>query len=377
MSRRGENIRKRKDGRWEARYKKAGWSQGKTVYGSVYGDTYREVKEKRQKLLQQQTQELAAKDGCIRFKELLQKWEDNNQIQLKAATVYRYRYLIHTHILPELGELPVEELTGTIINTFINNKFQQGRLDGKGGLSAAYVRSIALVIDAALRFGVSEGMCGSHDFSIKKPALPVKELSTLSRENQLKLEKSLLTDMNGTKLGIYISLYTGLRIGEVCALAWEDIDLKNGIIHVRHTIARVTNREGGKASTRLILDQPKTFSSLRTIPICSKLTKILKAYVANAPSKYVISSSFDFVSPRTYEYRYQKLLKENNIPHINYHVLRHTFATRCIEAGVDVKSLSEMLGHANVAITLNTYVHSSLELKRSQLEKLVSFFGDV
>lgn len=311
-------------------------------------------------------------DGNLKFRELIERWEANNQIQLKASTVYRYHYLIDTHILPELGEKTLKEITGTTINTFLMGKLQNGRLDGKGGLSGAYVRSIMLIINSALKFGASEGMCESLNTPIKKPALPMKELAVLSKQQQAQLEKALLTDINETKIGIYISLYTGLRIGELCALTWNDIDLKKGVLYVRHTVARIQGHEENGRATLLVIDRPKTMSSLRSIPICSALAEVLKRYAVRRTSEYVISSSAGFVSPRTYEYRYRKLLKENNIPYVNYHAIRHTFATRCIEVGVDVKSLSEMLGHANAAITLNTYVHSSMELKRVQLEKLIS-----
>ena len=187
---------------------------------------------------------------------------------------------------------------------------------------------------------------------------------------QNKLENYLLQDIDETKLGVYMSLYTGMRIGEICALSWEDVDLQNRVIYVRHTVVRIRTEEDGKVITKQIIDRPKTNASLRCIPICSSLLNVLGSYAEHSRSEYVVSNNPQFVLPRTYEYRYSRLLKLSNIPHINYHALRHTFATRCIESGVDVKSLSEILGHANVSITLNTYVHSSIELKREQLEKL-------
>lgn len=150
--------------------------------------------------------------------------------------------------------------------------------------------------------------------------------------------------------------------------------MQNHIIKVRHTVARVKNSDArfGNSSC-LILDTPKTAASTRDIPISSALLPILTIINNQSSSKFVVSNSESFLSPRTFEYRYHRLLEESGIASINYHALRHTFATRCIEAGVDVKSLSEMLGHANVGVTLNTYVHSSMELKRTQLEKLITF----
>lgn len=172
-------------------------------------------------------------------------------------------------------------------------------------------------------------------------------------------------------MGVLLSLRAGLRIGEVCALSWEDVDLSKEVIHIRHTVARVDSTEAGR-KTKLILDAPKTASSERYIPICSDLLTVLKRIRSGGSSGFVVSGSEYFVSPRTFEYRYHTLLKAAKVSSVNFHCLRHTFATRCIEVGVDVKSLSEILGHSSVSITMDTYVHSSIELKRAQIEKLRS-----
>lgn len=372
MPRRGENIRKRKDGRWEARYPSGVNEKGQKTYSSVYGDTYKEAKEKRNWVLQHNNFYPKVLSNNPLFSEILALWIADNRIHLKNATIYRYSYLIETHILPELGGIHVDQITSSTINAFLAKKLSDGRIDGRGGLSTAYVRSIMLVINSALQFATENRLCNPLLTQIHKPPLQSKELAVLSKDEQMKLESVLLTDMNETKLGIYISLYTGLRIGEICALSWEDIDIANRTIYVRHTLTRIRVNENGKTVTKNSIDTPKTKSSLRCIPICSTLVQVLNNYLPNVTSEYVVSNKAGFVSPRTFEYRYKKILKESKISFINYHGLRHTFATRCIESGVDVKSLSEILGHANVSITLNTYVHSSMELKRAQIEKLVA-----
>ena len=371
MPRRGENIRKRKDGRWEARYPSGVKEDGRKVYTSVYGATYREVKEKRYLATQTQSSRSDNKVDTLLFGDILQRWINDNQVRLKEATKYRYRYLIETHILPQLGNMKLNMISCTVINAFVAEKMNHGRIDGTGGLSAAYVRSIVQVINSALSFAAENKIDTPVPTRITKPALQPRELPILSKENQTKLENILLTDMDCTKLGVYISLYTGLRIGEICALRWEDIDLENQVIYVRHTVVRVKVDGQGSTVTTNVIDQPKTKTSCRCVPICSRLLLALQRYSPKTTSEYVVSKNRTFASPRTFEYRYCRLLESNGIPHINYHGLRHTFATRCIEAGMDVKSLSEILGHANVTITLNTYVHSSMELKRTQLEKLV------
>ena len=372
MPRRGENIRKRKDGRWEARFPVGTDEKGRKRYSSVYAESYREVKEKRNAAIQRMNMTLKEADSDLPFRDILQSWIEHNRIRLKASTVYRYIYLAEAHILPSLGDMPISTVDSSLINSFVAEKVRCGRLDGKGGLSAAYIRSITLIISSSIKFAAENSLCSPISKRIVKPAPKSHELSILSIADQDKLERTLLLDMDETKLGIYLSLYTGLRIGEVCALSWEDIDLVNGLLCVRHTVSRVQYEENGKRHTKLLIDPPKTKSSLRKIPINTDLLKILKDMYPKAVSQYVVSKHDTFVSPRTYEYRYRKVLLESGLSHVNYHALRHTFATRCVEVGVDIKSLSEILGHANVSITLNTYVHSSMELKRSQLEKLVT-----
>lgn len=371
MSKRGENIHKRKDGRWEARYRKGRNSAGNIIYGSVYGKTYREAKEKLMAISATPEDTIKPINQEHNFKEILCLWMENNRIRHKGATIKKYQYLIDRHILPDLGNLKLSQITSTVINSFLTRKMENGKLDKSGGLSASYVRSIMLIINAALKFAADEEMCQPLKSPVYKPVSQNNEITVLQIDEQKRLETHLISEIAPTQLGILISLHTGLRIGEICALAWEDIDIENRIIHVRHTVARIKSTDFSEGnSSKLIIDAPKTKASNRDIPIPSVLLPILKSNCTAASSKYVVSDTKDFVSPRTYEYRYHRLLEKCGIESVNYHVLRHTFATRCIEAGVDVKSLSEILGHSNVSITLNTYVHSSMEMKRTQLEKL-------
>lgn len=373
MPRRGDNIRKRKDGRWEARYTKDDYEDPSKKYGSVYGRTYQEAKDKRDLILKQGQQQKPLSRGLL-FKDILEVWQDANRVRLKEASISRYQNLIDTHILPELGSKRMGQLNASAINRFLSTKLEKGRLDGSGGLSASYVRSITLVIGSAIRYGVAEGLCTPLLSPINKPSLPKKALSILSEKDQGLLEQELLDNINEEKLLIYLTLYTGLRIGEACALRWEDISLEAKLIYVRQTVSRVWYSENGKKHSKLVAGSPKTESSSRCIPICSKLYEIIKNFPYRKKHGYILSNhnSGSFVSPRTFEYRYKKILKTAKLEPVNYHTLRHTFATRCIERGVDIKSLSEILGHADASITLNTYVHSSIELKRMQLEKLAS-----
>lgn len=374
MSKRGDYIHKRKDGRWEGRYPQGRNAKGTIKYASVYGKSYREVKEKLSAISKTTANEIALKNQEKTFGQILQLWMENNKLRLKGGTINKYQNLIDSHILPELGSALICELDATNINKFLNKMLVSGKINGVGGLSPSYVRSMAIVINAAIKFAVDEGLCSPLKTSICKPVSEKKEFPVLDKKTQQQFETFLLKNLDLTKAGIFISLHTGMRIGEVCALSWEDIDLNQNVIHVRHTIARVRKSSfPSDSTTELIIDSPKTKSSSRDIPISSKLLPVILEIRQISSAGFVISENNSFVHPRTYETRYHKILEECNVEKINYHTLRHTFATRCIEAGVDVKSLSEILGHGNVSVTLNTYVHSSMEMKRNQLEKLYEF----
>lgn len=368
MPKRGENIHKRKDGRWEGRYIKARNENGKAIYNSVYGKTYREVKSKMSSIRNTDNKR-ESKETEKNFEDVILLWLATNRINYKGSTENKYQYLIKTHIIPELGKVKISKISTLMVNDFLNKKLQSGRLDKKGGLSSSYVRSMMLIINATLEFAVREQMRGQLNTPIYKPALRKQELKILSIKEQKRFEACLFCQTDETKLGILISLHMGLRIGEVCALTWENVDFKERILRIRSTVSRVIGESETKGS-HLVVDTPKTKASIRDIPIPSVLMTVLEKMNRCACSDFVISDKATFLSPRTFEYRFHKLLDECGIPSINYHALRHTFATRCIEVGMDVKTLSEILGHANVSTTLNTYVHSSMELKRDQMEKL-------
>lgn len=370
MARRTDNIHKRKDGRWEGRYKIGNTSTGKTKYRSVYGKTYTEVKNKMYDISVIATSAPTNRRD-LKLCELLNLWFNANSVKHKGSTENKYLWTMEKHIIPELGNLKLSQITSAVINDFLKRKLTSGRLDNKGGLSASTVKGILIIIDAALKYGVAEELCSPLKTPIYKPSQPKKQITILDKTEQLQIENSLTDDATITELGILISLHTGLRIGEVCALQWKDIDFKNRLIYVHHTLSRVRCKSGER-KTVYILDEPKTKNSKRSVPINSFLLPILEIAKEHSTSPFVVSENETFINPRTYEYRYHKAIKNCGIKRINYHALRHTFATRCIESGCDYKTLSEMLGHSSVKITMDIYVHSSIELKRSEIEKLVS-----
>lgn len=378
MPRKGENIRKRKDGRWEGRYIKTYNSLGKAVYGSVYARTYVDVKRKlieMNKLVLDHA--LPQKQQKVAFREVLYLWLENNKIKLKLQTYADYKYMIESHILPWVGSIYISDVDSNYINSFLTSKFNDGRLDGKGGLSTSYIKKLSFILCSALDFAVKENYCSPIRGDIIHPQNKKKELEVLSIAEQLILEQYIMTDFDERKLGVLLSLYAGLRIGEVCGLKWSDIDFQMQTIHVRHTVERIKNidADANDSKTKLVLGDAKTYSSDRIIPITPKLMSLLESYKQNKNMFLLRGNSYEYTDPRTYQYSFQGYLKSCKLRPINYHALRHTFATRCIESGMDIKSLSEILGHASVNITLNTYVHSSLEHKRNQLQAMSVYCG--
>lgn len=373
MSKRGENIRKRKDGRWEARIKIK--INGKVKYHSIYAYSYREAKEKKNAYLKNYSpspplSETAA--NKITMEQLLNAWIIDKELHLKKSTLLKYKTIITTHIVPEIGKVEVKELDTDIINKLLADKMKSGRKDGNKELSNSYVKTMSIIIASALDYAVTSGLRDPLRGKIAKPSVPKAKIVVLSKEDQYNLEKNISPSNSTTELGIIIALNTGLRIGELCALRWSDVDMINNIIHVKHSVIRVSAESSvnGNKKTKLIIDSPKSEHSIRDIPITQKLRHHLKTCIPVDSKNYILSNSTIFLSPRTFEYPFHKVLEACDIDSFNFHILRHTFATRCIESNVDIKTLSEVMGHSNVNITLNNYVHPSFDDKRSQLEKL-------
>lgn len=367
MGRRGESIFRRKDGRWEARYslgKDA--ATGKTKYRSVYGNTYSEAKEKRMQAMQKTY--ISQKNGG--FIEAVRKWLEEKEPGIKEQTYRRYQQCIDTHIIPYFGDVKCSAITQNTVDDFLKQKRLSGRLDGKGGLSQSTIRGMCIILQSILLFAYQKKMGIPEMIQIKKPRVEKKKISVLKPNEQKRLETVLLEVPTDTNLAIYLALHTGMRIGEICALHWSDIDWEECLLFVRSTVIR--NKKG-----QLVITSPKSETSQRAIPLTRQLVNLLAAEHERSCSEFVFSSprKDTFLNPRTLQYRFQTLLTRLGISRISFHALRHTFATRWIEFGMDVKSLSEVLGHAGVQITLDIYVHSSDKLKREAIEKLEGFSG--
>lgn len=307
-----------------------------------------------------------------RFSDVLDLWLMNHKFLIKKTTYDKYFNIIALHIKPNIGNISITEISIHDINYFLNDQLITGKLRHKEPLSSSYIKTMSFIIKSALNYANQENHCTLSTAKIIIPREYKKELIILSLQDQKKFEQYLSLDLNTSKLGVKLSLYLGMRIGEVCALRWEDIDFNNKTIYIRKTVSRINiYNANNPQKTSLELADVKSKNSYRLVPIPSCLLEDLIYFSKIKKSDYLISNkSNNFLDPRTFQYRFKNYLKKADIASINFHALRHTFATRCIEFGMDVKTLSEILGHSNVNITLNTYVHTSIESKRIQLEKI-------
>lgn len=372
MSKKGENIYKRKDGRWEGRYIRLYDENGKAKYGYVYGKNYSDVK---QRLLEKKAYsgsqaDMASKCSAL-YSEVLDAWLQSTRINIKESTYARYSYLIDTHIRSQLGKYQISKISTQLIEGFIENLLCCGRVDNNGGLSAKTVTDILTIVKSTIDYARYNNLvvsCNLSKLTIKKKD---KEMRVLCQSEQDNLIRVLMADMDLYKFGVLLSLYTGIRIGELCALQWEDLSITNSTLKVRKTMQRIQETNiGASSKTKIIITEPKSDCSIRDIPLPSFLVEIARQF-RDHPKAYILSGEQGkYIEPRTMQNRFKTYVKESGISDANFHSLRHTFATRCVEVGFELKSLSEVLGHSNVNITLNRYVHSSFELKYSNMNKL-------
>lgn len=306
------------------------------------------------------------------LEDISQLWLQNARNHLKEASYIKYRNILYNHILPEIGYLKLSELTTERIGAFVEIKLSDGRRDKKGGLKEKSTKDILTVLKQICVYAAQTGYevpCRFEQIKVRQNA---REVRILSRNEQELLGKYLFEDERLTKTGVLLSLYMGLRLGEVCALRREHIIYGERVLRVRLTMQRIQDPklDGGRR-TKIIVTEPKSQKSVRDIPIPPILLERLLALQRLPDDAYLLTGSAEkFIEPRTMENIFKRYLQECRMDAVNYHALRHTFATRCIERGFDVKTLSEILGHANVNITLNRYVHSSIERKRENMQKL-------
>ena len=369
MPRKGENIYKRKDGRWEGRYIKERSLEGKAIYGYLYASSYRDLKSKMaqvnkcEKNIQKQN---VSGTQTMKFKEIAQEWKLSVAPHLKESTNVKYDNLLRLYILPLLGEQSLSSLSHEIIEIFCNNLLTKGGSKGTG-LSPKTVSDCLILVRGILQYATKKGnICLYNARTVTVKQHP-KEMRVLSHNEQEILCQYLYKNLNERNIGILICLFTGLRIGEICALKWSDISLSEQTIYVHTTMQRIHDQNGTDKKTKILISTPKSVCSIRIIPLPDNLIRILTSYKRSSDAYVLSGEKNKYIEPRTLQNHFQRVMKNCSIDRVNYHCLRHTFATRCIELGFDIKSLSEILGHANINITMNRYVHPSMELKRKNM----------
>ena len=300
----------------------------------------------------------------MKYIDWLTQWLENYiRPSVKVRTYERYHLIMEQHIKDSIGNIELDALSPLVLQKFISELLQNGNRKTGKGLSANSVNAVISVIQGSLRTVHLLGLSKEYTADkLKRPKLKEKPVECFTMSEQKQIEQSVLNGKKDKMYGILLCLYSGLRIGELIALQWSDIDFVKGILTV--------SKSCHDGQDGLIIDEPKTANSRRLIPLPKQLLPILKGIKKKSKSPFVVSANGSSVSVRSYQRSFELLLKRLNISHKGFHSLRHTFATRALECGMDVKTLSEILGHKNPTVTLNRYAHSLMEHKADMMNRL-------
>ena len=302
----------------------------------------------------------------ITFTEISRLWLLDKQQYVRKSTIATYSYTITSQLIPAFGDMTL--IREEDVQKFANAKISEG-------LSRKTVRDFLVILKMILWFASKQGFMPYQQMDIHLPTPREKaQLSVLSIDQQKRLIDYVKNHPDRESIGLQICLFCGLRIGEICALQWKDLDLENGLLSVNKTLQRIyVNGDDGENRTELVIDAPKTKESIREIPVPLNLCKLLQPFKDSAGDDcFVLSGKTTPVEPRVYRTYFKRLMKRLNLPDIRFHALRHSFATRCIDGNCDYKTVSVLLGHASISTTLNLYVHPNIEQKRRVVESMSS-----
>ena len=363
MARKGENIYHRKDGRWEGRFIKGRNIEGRIKYGYIYGRTYKEVKKR---LLQEKAKAFSFNNSQVRYQGTLGDWLDywlssEVAVKRKLSTLDSYSSKVNCHVRPLLGEIKLEELTLNHLQQFILKLEQQ--------MSPASIHAVFRVLKTSLKFAEKMGIVTSTLYShCQLPKIEKSRKLILSEESIKKITEKV--KLSNHYLPVWIALETGLRIGEIAALKWKDIDFDNRVLLVQRTLQRVTVHTQLNSKSKIVETTPKTLSSKRKIPLGTQLCEHLQNKKSTSVSKYIVSDKSGYIEPRTIRNHFYKMLDQLNIDRLPFHSLRHTFATRALSQGISVSVISSLLGHASTQMTLDVYTCSTENEERAAVELL-------
>ena len=371
MSRKGENIYRRKDGRWEGRYVSSRAKDGRVKYGYVYGKTYAEAKEKKLAAIIQLPKKSQGRKSWATFSVLSASWLSEGRGRWKESTFQKYKEHLNIHLLPKFGDRTLYSISSEELSSFLSLHSTEGGSGLSPSTRGVFLTIMKQIKDHAARSGISAG----YDPVLVRidGRKSHKETRTFTLEEQERLVKLISASPDPYGKGVLLSLFTGLRLGELCALRWEDVNLEKKKLYVKRTVQRIKVEDDSGKKTALVVDRPKSASSIRTIPILEDLAEALKQEIK--PGCYIISGlERDPADPRTMEKHFKRFLKICGVEDADFHTTRRTFATRCVEKGMDVKTLSELLGHSDISTTLRYYVHPSMSHKEESIKLLTDLF---
>ncbi len=366
----GKHIYKRKDGRWEGRYV-IEHVNGHARYGSVYASSCKEVREKLDKARYDAGSRQLPVIKAGNVSEISICWLTEASADLKESSIVKYRNMLRCYILPVFGNCELSDITNEKLIAFVNDLRTNGGAK-KNGLASSTVSEIITIMNSLRLYALKRGLTvfySTECVSVKREKNYIRVFSILEQRT---LIAYLRKNMDLTAVGILICLYTGIRVGELCALKWDDIDLIEKNMKIGRTMQRL-KVEGKAVKTEVKILEAKSKQSIRVIPLPDVLMEILSGK-SRKGSFVLTGSETKFIEPRVIQNRFKKILKKCGIEEANFHATRHTFATRCVELGFDIKSLSEILGHASVTITMNKYVHPTMELKAKNMNKFTGLF---
>lgn len=366
MPKHGENIYKRKDGRYEGRYIIGHTQNGRPRFGYVYGRVYGEV---RRELVKRKATLLAREIALPKSGLTLRQWSiryfgSERFTNLKPGSRQVYRSMYEKHINPILGHADLARITQDDVQQFV-------LLLNRKKLAPNTIAGILRFLSSILRAAQEEGLIRRSPCARTASSQPAREeqrVLNAHEHNQVKAAALAAKD-----LPCLLALYTGLRLGEICALQWQDIDWSRRTLTVRRTAQRIQQRDGD-SRTGIHVGTPKSAKSRRIIPLPNVLLDMLSERLPSAASPYVFSQTDQPAEPRTMQRRFAKLIEPLALEGVHFHTLRHTFATRLLELGTDIKTVSVLLGHSSTRITLDFYAHSLLDHQRAAMDNLAEHF---
>lgn len=306
-------------------------------------------------------------NSCTSFEDYAALWLSRKQQQIKTSTYQKYRNTLALHLIPFFGNDDLFEIDPTRMDAFIDLLLHEKKLSSKS------IRDILTVFKSIRNFAASREIRTLVPLEVLVPRTPASGIRVLSPQEQALLVSELQRKEDPCRFGILLALQTGVRIGELCALQWKHISLTEKTLHITGTMQRLKDYSSGSEQTVVVISEPKTTGSVRSIPLNNKTADLCERFAAD-PEAYILTGSERYMEPRLLQYHFKRIACACGLEDIHFHTLRHTFATRCIEADFDVKCLSEILGHSSVKITLDRYVHASMDLKRKNMSKMEDLF---